>query len=86
MISILENEAFLCFAFLTAVSVGPVVAHYWHKARRDDLEAALKQDMLQRGFTADDIVKVLEAGRGKPSCRRAAPRSGWAELKADGVS
>jgi hypothetical protein len=44
--------------------VGILYAFYWQSqvTRRAELTAALKQDMLNRGMTADDIRSVLEAG------------------------
>jgi hypothetical protein len=41
--------------------------HYWHKVRIAEIAARLKQDMLDRGMSADEIKTVLEAG----------PRSRW---------
>ena len=44
----------------------------WSSVRRAEMDAALKQDMLQRGMSADEIRTVLEAssqGRsGKQRC------------------
>jgi hypothetical protein len=37
------------------------IAHYWAQMRRDELSAALKQEMLNRGMNADQIRQVLEA-------------------------
>jgi hypothetical protein len=39
-----------------------IVAGAWQKVRRAEIIAALKQDMLNRGMSADDIRSVLEAG------------------------
>ena len=36
-----------------------IIAHYWHGLRRQELEAGLKQDMLNRGFGAEEIERVL---------------------------
>src|SRR5262245_7620076 len=38
-----------------------ILAHYWHASRRQELEAALKQDMLNRGLSVADIERVLLA-------------------------
>ena len=51
------------------------------RARQLELETALKQDMLNRGMSADDIERVVAAGQSKSSsCKgsRAAERSGRA--------
>jgi hypothetical protein len=39
----------------------------WSGVRRAEIDAALKQDMLQRGMAAEEIRTVLEASsQGKP--------------------
>ena len=49
---------FLALAFLAGMTV-------WHmlqsRLRRTEIEAALKQDMLNRGMSADEIERVLRA-------------------------
>jgi hypothetical protein len=37
------------------------ITGYLLKARRAELDTSLKHEMLQRGMSADDIVRVLEA-------------------------
>jgi hypothetical protein len=49
-----------------------VVADCWQKVRRAEVAAALKQDMLSRGMSAEEIRTVLEAG--SKESRRAACR------------
>jgi hypothetical protein len=52
-------------------AITAIVAGTWQKVRRSEIVAALKQDMLNRGMSAEDIRTVLEAGsRGsrKASC------------------
>ncbi|HZU37205.1 MAG TPA: hypothetical protein VFA18_14885 [Gemmataceae bacterium] len=44
---------------LTGMVIG--VAKYWSSVRRTEMEAALKQDMLNRGMSAMEIKQVLEA-------------------------
>ena len=39
-----------------------IIAGCWNKVRRAEIAAALKQDMLNRGMSADDIGTVLDAG------------------------
>jgi hypothetical protein len=57
-----------------------ILLGFYHQAqetRRAETLAALKQDMLNRGMSAEDIRTVLEAGSkragkeawGRPSCR-----------------
>jgi hypothetical protein len=38
------------------------LAENWRKARVADREASLKQSMLDRGYRADEIAKVLNSG------------------------
>ena len=38
------------------------VAAEWRKARVAEQAAVLKKDMIERGFTAGEIVRVIEAG------------------------
>jgi len=39
-----------------------IIAGTWQKVRRAEIAAALKQDMLNRGMSAEDIRTVLDAG------------------------
>jgi hypothetical protein len=39
-----------------------IIAGTWQKVRRAEIAATLKQDMLNRGMSAEDICTVLEAG------------------------
>jgi hypothetical protein len=45
-----------------------ILAGTWQKVRRAELNAALKQDMLNRGMSAEDIRTVCDAGSRR--CRR----------------
>ncbi|MSU76831.1 MAG: hypothetical protein EXS16_01925 [Gemmataceae bacterium] len=54
--------------FLTSI----IVAGHWEKVRRAETQArvreaelALKHDLLECGMSADDIVRVIEAGQKK---------------------
>jgi hypothetical protein len=46
--------------------VAGTIAHAWQKVRRAEQEAALKQDMLQRGLSVDEIERVLRATAKQP--------------------
>jgi hypothetical protein len=41
-----------------------------HKARQTELEMSLKHEMLQRGMSADEIVRVLQARSGNDSLHK----------------
>jgi hypothetical protein len=61
MLQVLTNPVFIIFASLTITSVVSTLAVQWRKVRQAEMEAALKQEMIQRGMSADDIQKVMEA-------------------------
>lgn len=37
----------------------PAVAHYWYKARKAEADATLKQEMVARGYSAAEILTVV---------------------------
>jgi hypothetical protein len=45
--------------------VTAIIASHWLKVRESDNDTKLKQDMLDRGMSADEIKTVLEAGMKK---------------------
>ena len=47
---------------LLVSSITAIVAHHLLKIRESDNSTRLKQDMLDRGMSADEIKTVLEAG------------------------
>ena len=49
-----------CVTLVSTVLVS-VLLTCWHKLKSDQVEADLKRDMLDRGMTADEIQKVIEA-------------------------
>jgi pentatricopeptide repeat protein len=51
------------FVAAAVAFVGWTMAVQWRKARQSEVDGALKQEMLQRGMSADDIVRVMHAGR-----------------------
>ena len=53
------------------IGITAIIAGAWQKARRAEVAAALKHDMLNRGMSAEEIRTVLDAGTkqsGKASC------------------
>ena len=50
-------------ALIALVAIAAVVAIQWRKHRQNELEYSLKQEMLNRGMSADDIERVFRAGR-----------------------
>lgn len=56
------------------VAITAIVCAAWTKVRRAEAqvhiaetEAALKQQMIEKGMSADEIERVLAAGKGKKS-------------------
>lgn len=71
---------FICIFGLPALA--GIIGFYWYRMRRLEVTAALKQQMLERGMSADDICKVLEAGTPRDAAEEspiAACRSGKAD-------
>ena len=64
--------AFACGLILGPLGIALGFFHQAHLTRRAETLAALKQDMLSRGMSADEIQAVLEAGVTPPE--RAARR------------
>ena len=57
----------LAFAAFTVPLLAGVIGYCWHKTKRDEQLATLKHVLLERGRSADDIEKVIEAGTRLPS-------------------
>jgi hypothetical protein len=55
------------------VGITAIVVGTWAKVRRTEIAAALKQEMLNRGMSAEDIRAVLDAGSKR--CRKPSSRS-----------
>ena len=51
-----------------AVAFAAIIAPQWRKTLQVKSEARLKEQMIERGFTADEITKVIYAGvsKGRP--------------------
>jgi hypothetical protein len=41
-----------------------IVMYWWYEIRKVTCEAALKQAMVERGYSANEIVHVLTSGKG----------------------
>jgi hypothetical protein len=63
MAEFLSNPLSLVFALPIIVCVVGTVAHYWYLARKAELDANLKLEMIQRGMSAEDIRLVLQTSR-----------------------
>jgi hypothetical protein len=67
---VLNNNAFLFWSAVTLICVVPSICHYWYKVRRHEIDAELKAAMIDRGMSADEIIRVLEAGNTSPTADR----------------
>jgi hypothetical protein len=63
MESLLHNGHFVFWSAITLICVVVSLAHYWWKVRKAELDAALKQEMIQKGMGAEDIERVLNTGK-----------------------
>lgn len=69
-VALLRDARFLVFGSLTLIVIIPSLAHYWHLNRLKEMDASLKHEMLQRGFSADEIASVINSGTKKSwTCR-----------------
>ena len=55
--------AIVCGAVVALVAI---IAHQWRAVRRTEMELALKQDMLRRGLSVEEIERVLRASEVPP--------------------
>jgi hypothetical protein len=64
--------------FWTAIAlmvVVPQIARYWWRIRQAEIDASLKQEMLQRGMSAEEIQTVLAASTRNANAVRESCRS-----------
>ena len=59
---------------ITITIVTIVMALYYRRTQLDEMEATLKIEMIQRGMSADDIVRVLKAHMDKRDTKAAVQR------------
>jgi hypothetical protein len=76
MTTILSNSTFIFWGAITLMATVPVIAHYWARVRKFEIEANLKQEMIRQGMSAAEIIQVLESGQGKkrPEKRASGPQ------------
>lgn len=57
-----EQVLYICLFACIAISVvAPVAARAWVKVRKATTDAALKQEMLRRGLSVEEMERVLRA-------------------------
>jgi len=57
----LKDPKFMLFAYLTLVTVVPTLFTLIYHLYKAQLEAKLKEQMIQQGMSAEEIVMVLKA-------------------------
>ncbi len=65
---------FAVWAIVGLVVLGAIIAIQWRKVQQAKNEAGLKERMIERGFTADEIVSVINAGVSHDGVGKAASR------------
>jgi hypothetical protein len=74
-----SGRTLLGLVTVVAIFGGPLLVigwAVWLKYRRKELDAELKRTMIERGMSADDIVRVLEAKTGQTSPSRDDTKTG----------
>jgi hypothetical protein len=69
MYELLKDPVFLSLAAGVLIVLGTVLSGCWVRARKAALDADLKREMIERGMSADDIVRVIESRSGS-ACER----------------
>src|SRR5262245_21389805 len=59
MYELLGNFWFLVFASITITSDVGTLAHAWQKTRRAEAATALRQTMLERGLSVEEMERLL---------------------------
>ena len=55
------HPAAIFWIAIAAICIVPSIAYYWSLVKKAELDASLKQTMLDRGMSADEIERVLRA-------------------------
>ncbi len=72
--SILSQPFVWVFGFLTITWVVSALATAWRKVKEAEMTAHLKNEMIQRGMSADEIRTVIEARPGRVCSQDGAKR------------
>ena len=60
----------LIFIMAGVVAVSAIVLAHWSRVREVEAASRLKQKMIDRGFSADEIERVLNAGGDEEASER----------------
>ena len=56
----------LLFLVGGVIAIVAIVAYHWREAQRAAGDARLKEQMIQRGFSAAEIERVIKTGASQP--------------------
>lgn len=77
----MSDEALIPIVSVAMVFGAPLVwgvvhslSSNWRQVKVTEQQVALKREMIERGYSADEIVRVLAAGEGVTPAARAAAR------------
>jgi hypothetical protein len=60
----------LAITLSALIALVAIIATQWRMHKRTEVEAALKQEMLARGMSAEDIERVIKAGASNSHCEK----------------
>lgn len=69
MDKIFSNPEITALVMIFSVPIVSVIAYYWHETLKTRSNNELKQSMLERGMSAEEIERVINAGA-KPSKKK----------------
>ncbi len=59
------SSPFCIPVFAMIIPIVAIIATFWHKTVKDRSDNELKQSMLDKGMSAEDIERVMNAGSEK---------------------
>ena len=62
------------------VALAAIVTPQWRKAQQTRAEARLKERMVERGYSADEIIRVINAGVGRGRAKKPTDQRTCSEL------
>ena len=65
MFSIPNFPIFAVFSFVTIISVVGCIAGAWQANKKHQREVLLKRDLVDRGYSVDEIERVVKVKPGK---------------------
>ncbi len=60
-----NNTPIAALAMVVIVGTAAVIGGIWYAVRKHDAEVRLKRDLVAKGYTADDIERILQAKQSK---------------------